>query len=132
VRPPGPAPYFGPRLDSHFDTTRAPDTLPERASFPNPFLDRFLTSAGFTATTYGQWRKGLYLQSALRGDGRFYQNPGQETNEYYPYDSREMKTIGEIAHWVVPFLLPTDDREVLLPERFDPQPGRHGWPYHRW
>jgi hypothetical protein len=126
---PGPAPYFGPRLDSHLDTARAPDTLPRRAGFPNPFLDRFLTSAGFTAATYSQWRKGLYLRSALRGDGRFYPNPGQESDEYYPYDSRAMKTIGEIAHWVVPIFIPLEDREALMPERFDPQPGRHAWPY---
>ncbi len=132
VRPPGPAPYFGPRLISHLDTTRVLDTLPRRTGLPSPFLDRFLTSTGFTAVSYGQWRGRLHMQSALRGDGRFYPNPSWESDPYYPYDSREMKTIGDVASWVVPFLLPTDDREVLLPERFDPTPGRRGWPYPRW
>jgi hypothetical protein len=120
-------------LNSRFDTTRGHDTLLRRAGFPNPFLDRFLTSAGFTAASYGQWHKGLYLRGAAMRDGRLYQNPSLNSlllNEFSPYNSRAMKKVGDIAYWVVPFLLPMEDREAFMPQRFDPQPGRHGWPYH--
>jgi hypothetical protein len=106
------------------------DTPFSRAGLLNPFLGRFLTSAGVAAAGYGGWRSGQYLCSALRGDGRFYPNPGLKPDEYYPYDNREMRTICETARWVVPFFLSLDEQEAVKPGRYDPPPGRHGWPYH--
>jgi hypothetical protein len=128
----GPASYRAALLNSRLDTTRGHDTLLRRAGFPNPFLDRFLASAGFPAAGYGHWHSGLYLRGAAASECRLYRNPSLNSlllNEFSPYDSKAMKTIGGIAGWVAPFFLPTDDREVLMPQRFDPEPGRHGWPY---
>jgi hypothetical protein len=132
ARPSGPALHFGSRLDQRNDTTRDHAGPLRHAAFPNPFLDRFRTGASMTAAGHDQWPNSLYLHNALRGDSRSRPNPALEPDVYFPYDSREMKTLSEVAGWVVPLLLPTYGREVLLPERFDPEPGRHGWPYRRW
>jgi len=129
-----PAPHFAARLSSPFDTTRAHDTLPGRLRILNPLLVRFLPDAGHMAVTCGQWHSARYLRGAANDDS-FYRNPSLNPhllNEYYPYDSKEMRTIGEVAGWLTPLLVSIDDQQALMPGRYDPPPGRHGWPYRQW
>jgi hypothetical protein len=131
VHPPGPAPYFGPRLDSHFDTARVHDSLIGRWGFPSPFLLRFLPGDGLDPVTGAQWRRRPYLRGALAGNRYYYGLPGERSEAWYSYESGVMQTIGAIGYFVVPALLPPKAQDAFERAQDSSPPGGHGWPYHR-
>jgi hypothetical protein len=131
VRPPGPTPYFGPRLDSHFEANMVRDALLRHPGFPNPFLLRFLPDAGFGPKAYAQWRSRLHPRDTQAGNRDYFRSPGSRSESWCSYDGAVMQTIGTIGYFVVPAFLPPKALDAFERAQDSSPPGGHGWPYHR-
>ena len=132
VRPPHPAPYFGQRLDSLFETNLVLDAMLRHARLPNPFLHRFLPGAGFGPKNYAQWGSRLHPRDTQTSNRDYFRSPGSRSESWYSYESGVMQTIGTIGYFVVPALLPPKAQEAFERAQDSSPPGGHGWPYHRW
>lgn len=103
----GPASYAETRLTSDFDTSRIHDSIVGSldrprwyASETHSFLKNVLPGVSFAVVTYGSWRAGSFMQCAITGDGRIYQNEDLNSlllAEGFSFDSSEFQTIAKIA-----------------------------------